>query len=161
MTAHLWEEKLCCYSPDLSMFTNKHTTSHRKAEEMAGPVLIRETKGKGGEEDGGGVSVQCVEIGRPELVGGKASKARAQPPHSHQLRGMWRQRTRASSAAPQPHSFSFSHYSTDQGPVSRRHLKLTASLLSCGWMHNSTANHQRDTWGFLWFHGILDLKWCI
>ncbi len=36
------------------MFTNKPTTSHRKAEEMAGPVLIRETKGKGGEEDGGG-----------------------------------------------------------------------------------------------------------
>lgn len=79
----------------------------------------------------GGVSVQCVEIGRPELVGGKASKARAQPPHSHQLRGMWRQRTRASSAAPQPFSFSFSCYSTDQGPVSHKHLKLTASLLSC------------------------------
>ena len=115
------------------MFINKHTTSHRKAEEMAGRVLIRETKGKGGEEDGGGgVSVQCVEIGRPELVGGKASKARAQPPHSHQLRGMWRQRTRASSAAPQPRSFSFSHYSSDQGPVSPKHLKLTASLLSCG-----------------------------
>lgn len=120
------------------MFTNKPTTSHRKAEEMAGPVLIRETKGEGGEEDGvgggggaGGVSVQCVEIGRPELVGGKASKARAQPPHSHQLRGMWRQRTRASSAAPQPSSFSFSCYSTDQGPVSHKHLKLAASLLSC------------------------------
>lgn len=81
-------------------------------------------------EGGGwwGVSVQCVEIGRPELVGGKASKA--QPPHSHQLRGMWRQRTRASSAAPQPYSFSFSYYSTDQGPVSQKHLKLTASLLS-------------------------------
>lgn len=109
------------------MFTNKHTTSHRKAEEMAGPVLIRETKGKGGEEDGGGVSVQCVEIGRPELVGGKASKASAQPPHSHQLRGMWRQRTRASSAAPQPHSFSFSHYSTDQGPVSQKHLNTISA----------------------------------
>lgn len=78
------------------------------------------------------MSVQCVEIGRPELVGGKASKARAQPPHSHQLRGMWRQRTRASSAAPQPYSFSFSYYSTDQGPVSQKHRKLTASLLSCG-----------------------------
>lgn len=63
----------------------------------------------------GGASVQCVEIGRPELVGGKASKARAQPPHSHQLRGMWRQRTRASSAAPQPCSFSFSCSSTEQG----------------------------------------------
>lgn len=60
--------------------------------------------GAGGWEGGGGVSVQCVEIGRPELVGGKASKAGAQPPHSHQLRGMWRQRTRASSAAPQPRS---------------------------------------------------------
>lgn len=105
------------------MLTNKPTTSHRKAEEMAGPVLIRETKGKGGGEagggggdgvGGGGVSVQCVEIGRPELVGGKASKARAQPPHSHQLRGMWRQRTRASSAAPQPCSFSFSYYSSEQ-----------------------------------------------
>ena len=33
---------------DLSVFTNKPTTSHRKAEEMAGPVLIRETKGRGG-----------------------------------------------------------------------------------------------------------------
>lgn len=47
------------------MFTNKPTTSHRKAEEMAGPVLIRETKGKGGEEDGvcvwggGGVCAVC------------------------------------------------------------------------------------------------------
>lgn len=73
------------------MFTNKPTTSHRKAEEMAGPVLIRETKGRGVGGGEGGVSVQCVEIGRPELVGGKASKAREQPPHSHQLRGMWRQ----------------------------------------------------------------------
>lgn len=60
---------------------------------MAGPVLIRETKGKGGvalvgrRVGWGGVSVQCVEIGRPELVGGKASKAGAQPPHSHQLWG--------------------------------------------------------------------------
>lgn len=79
-------------------------------------------KGKGRGRGWRGVSVQCVEIGRPELVGGKASKARAQPPHSHQLRGMWRQWTRASSAAPQPHSFSFSHYSTDQGPVSQKHL---------------------------------------
>lgn len=61
-------------------------------------------KGKGRGRGWRGVSVQCVEIGRPELVGGKASKARAQPPHSHQLRGMWRQWTRASSAAPQPHS---------------------------------------------------------
>lgn len=41
-------------------------------------------------------STQCVEIGRPELVGGKASKAGAQPPHSPQLRGLWRQRTTAS-----------------------------------------------------------------
>lgn len=79
-------------------------------------------RGRGWRGGSGGVSVQCVEIGRPELVGGKASKARAQPPHSHQLRGMWRQWTRASSAAPQPHSFSFSHYSTDQGPVSQKHL---------------------------------------
>lgn len=54
------EKKLRRCSPDLSVFTNKHTTSHRKAEEMAGQVLIRETKGKGGEEDwGGGVCAVC------------------------------------------------------------------------------------------------------
>lgn len=122
------------------MFTNKYTTSHRKAEEMAGQVLIRETKGKGGEEDGRGVSVQCVEIGRPELVGGKASKARAQPPHSHQLRGMWRQRTRARSTAPQPHSFSFFHYCTDQGPVSQKHLNAN-SICAQLWL-NGTGNSQ-------------------
>lgn len=70
------------------MLTNESTTSHRKAEEMAGQALIRETKAKGGVEDGGGgLSVPCVEIGRPELEGGKASKVRARPPHSHQLRG--------------------------------------------------------------------------
>lgn len=56
-------------------------------------------------EGGWGVSVQCVEIGRPELVGGKASKAGAQPPHSQQLRGMWRQRTRASTSEPQHFPF--------------------------------------------------------
>lgn len=137
------------------MFTNKHTTSHRKAEEMAGQVLIRETKGKGGEEDGRGVSVQCVEIGRPELVGGKASKARAQPPHSHQLRGMWRQRTRASSAAPQPHSFSFSQYSTDQGPVSQKHLNTNA--ISAQLWGAIPGNHQSHMGG-LWFYAILDLQ---
>lgn len=80
----------------------------------AGPYKGNKGKGRGRGWRGRGVSVQCVEIGRPELVGGKASKARAQPPHSHQLRGMWRQRTRASSAAPQPYSFSFSYYSSEQ-----------------------------------------------
>lgn len=53
-------KKLRCYSPDLSVFTNKPTTSHRKAEEMAGPVLIRETKGTGGgERMKGGVCAVC------------------------------------------------------------------------------------------------------
>lgn len=42
------------------------------------------------------MSTQCVEVGRPELVGGKASKAGVQPPHSPQLRGLWRQWTTAS-----------------------------------------------------------------
>lgn len=151
------EKKLRRCSPDLSVFTNKHTTSHRKAEEMAGQVLIRETKGKGGEEDwGGGVSVQCVETGRPELVGGKASKARAQPPHSHQLRGMWRQRTRASAAAPQPHSFSFAHYSTDRGPVSQKHpLTAATSAQLCA---NSTWTHQSSAWEVCGFHEIMALR---
>lgn len=63
---------------------------------MARPGLIRETKGGGGRAKRLGVSTQCVEIGRPELVGGKASKAGAQPPHSPQLRGLWRQWTTAS-----------------------------------------------------------------
>lgn len=49
------------------MLTNRPTTSHRKAEEMAGPVLIRETKGKGGGEAeggvGGGVGGVCAVCG--------------------------------------------------------------------------------------------------
>lgn len=117
----------------------------------AGPYKGNKGKGRGrGWRGVGGVSVQCVEIGRPELVGGRASKARAQPPHSHQLRGMWRQRTRASSAAPQPYSFSFFHHSAEQ------ESGFPASLLSCGW--KSTANHHSDAWGVLWSFRVLDLK---
>lgn len=113
-------------------------------------------KGKGRGRGLGGVSVQCVETGRPELVGGKASKARAQPPHSHQLRGMWRQRTRASAAAPQPHSFSFAHYSTDRGPVSQKHpLTAATSAQLCA---NSTWTHQRSAWEVCGFHEIMALK---
>lgn len=102
-----------------------HKQAYHLPQKSRGNGRASPYKGNKGKRRGRGwrgVSVQCVEIGRPELVGGKASKARAQPPHSHQLRGMWRQWTRASSAAPQPHSFSFSHYSTDRGPVSQKHL---------------------------------------
>lgn len=43
--------------------TPTHTTPLRKAEEMAGPVLIRETKGQGGREErigGGGGDLRSV-----------------------------------------------------------------------------------------------------
>lgn len=37
-----------------------HTTPLRNAEEMAGPVLIRQTKGQGGREEGGGEGIYAV-----------------------------------------------------------------------------------------------------
>lgn len=48
---------------ETSTNTHTHTTPLRKAEEMAGPVLIRETKGQGGREErigGGGGDLRSV-----------------------------------------------------------------------------------------------------
>lgn len=102
--------------------TNTHT--HNPTEKSWGngrASPYKENKGTGRErgEDRGWWrgSTQCVEIGRPELVGGKASKAGAQPPHSPQLRGLWRQRTTASLFL----SFSF----PNQGPHCTRLPYLT------------------------------------
>lgn len=82
---------------------HKHPHTHNPTEKSWGNGRASPYKGNKGTgrergEDRGWWrgSTQCVEIGRPELVGGKASKAGAQPPHSPQLRGLWRQRTTAS-----------------------------------------------------------------
>lgn len=117
------------------MLTNKRTTSHRKSRGNGRASPYKGNKGGGRGRGWRGLSVPCVEIGRPELVGGKASKVRAQPPHSHQLQGMWRQRTRASSAAPQYFffffSFDFSLDSTDQSLVSQKASLCNTALVLC------------------------------
>lgn len=89
--------------PPSTTETSTNTHTHNPTEKSWGNGRASPYKGNKGTgreraEDRGWWrgSTQCVEIGRPELVGGKASKAGAQPPHSPQLRGLWRQRTTAS-----------------------------------------------------------------
>ncbi len=143
------------------------TPTHNPTEKSWGNGRASPYKGNKGTgrergEDRGWwrISTQCVEIGRPELVGGKASKAGAQPAHSPQLRGLWRQRTTASLflSFARSHSLSPSQTRGHTAPgcftSSLPNLPCRTHLLLGLWKHPTFTFQKR--WNYIAaFHSVL------